>query len=153
MLGGLVASEPVASSSAMRASRSRMKAPAIVSARRERALGQGRERRIADADLEEVTARARSRSHQGAGRARRDGPRRGGHRGRGPGRPAPRAASTRAGWLSTVAASTSILAKLVRPTWCSWTVDLPPAGSLVELHEQDLAGPILVEGDRLGRPG
>ena len=30
---------------------------------------------------------------------------------------------------------------------------LPPPGALVELHEEDLAGPILVERDRLGRAG
>ena len=53
--------------------------------RGQRALGQGRQADVADADLEEGRPPARPRSRRGSGRARRAGRRRRGHRGRGSG--------------------------------------------------------------------
>ena len=55
----------------------------------------------------------------------------------------------RAGWLATVAASSSTFSKRVRPTWRSATVTVSRPVALVELDEEHLAGPVLVEGDRL----
>ena len=143
----------VASSSAMRASRSRMNAPAIVSGGGQRALGQRRQADVADADLEERRGERRSRSPRGGGRARPGGRRRSGHRGRGRGQPFRARLSMRAGWVVTPAASRSSFSNRVLPTWCSVTVTLRPAACLLELDEEHLAGPVLVEGDGLRGAG
>ncbi len=144
--------EPAASSSAMRASRSRMNAPAIVSGRRQRALGQRRHRRVAHPDLEEggregdldlievevelVPADADQPDVEdevriGLGRQQVDQGRLAGDRG-------------------------GIDLELGEPGPSDLSlVDRrgPLAGLLVELDQQDLARPVLVEGDRLGRAG
>ena len=121
--------------------------------RRERTLGQGGDGDVADADLEERAARAPSRPRRGRGRGRRGGRRPGGRRGRGRGRSRAASCSTSAGWLATVAASSSAFSKRVRPTWRSRTVTVRAPAVVVELDEEDLAGAVLVERDRLRGAG
>ena len=58
-----------------------------------------------------------------------------------------------AGWLATVAASISSLSNVVLPTCFSTIVVVRSPAVFVELDQEDLARPILVEGDRLRRAG
>ena len=58
-----------------------------------------------------------------------------------------------AGCVVMPAASSSSFSKRVLPTWRSATVTVLPVAVVLELDEQDLAGPVLVEGDGLGRAG
>ena len=145
--------DPAASSSAMRASRSRMKAPGDRVGRRQGPSVRAGMRRVADADLQERRARARPRSRRCRGRARPAGRRRAGRRARGPGRRACASVSMSAGWVATVAASSWTASKRRPADLALLDLDRAPAGDLVELDEQDLAGAVLVERDGLRGAG
>ena len=117
---------------------------------RQRTLGQGRERRVADADLEE------GRRERGLDLVEMQvelvGTDPDEARIEDEVRVRPRREQRDQGGLALDGGGVDLdLGEARPPDLVLLDRHLPPAGALVELHEEDLAGPVLVEGDRLGR--
>ena len=141
-----------ASSSAMRASRSRMNAPTTVSGDGRAPSVRPARPSVADADLQERAAQRRldlldvevqlvgPDADQRASRTRSGSPL------------LARGSSMSAGCVPTVAASSSSRSKRVLPTCRSSTVTAASPSASSSVDEQHLAGPVLVERDGFGAP-